>query len=451
MRLRRDPLSDPSRHGRRPTWREYQDRLRPRRRTPRGRRWFGIAGGLVLAAAALYGIVGAIATPPASAPATETADRRPAGADPETALLSKTDVQDLLFGVPASRLVQEHFQVRFGERLLDVTTTIDPDLQAALTDALDTRHARYIAVVVLNAANGRILAMVGFDRTDPDANPCLDKHFPAASIFKIVTAAAAVEKLGMTAGTPLTYNGARHTLYKSQIKDTRNRWTRKTTLQESFALSVNPVFGKLGALYLKHDDILRFGEAFGFNQSIRLEVPVEPSLLEVDAEPYHWAEVASGFNRQTMISPLHGALLAASLVNAGTMMEPSVVRSVRDAQGRVLYESTSAPMHRPVSPETTEVLRRLMAATVARGTARKPFRGYQKDKVLARLDIGGKTGSIDNQTHDARLDWFVGYAGDGQDKIALGAIVAHEDYIGKRAATYARNAISAYFQTRSGS
>ncbi len=436
------------RENRRPTWREYQARLGShRRRHPR--RYVVLGGvlgvGLLAALMGFYGFVGAIGT--SSTTAKNDSDQSAMGPAPSP-LLDKTDVQDLLAAEPVSQLTRDRFPVRFGDRRLIVETTIDSGLQQQLTTGFDKRHSRYIAIVVMDAANGDILALAGFDRTGSDLNPCIDKRFPAASIFKIVTAAAAVETHGMTAGTPLVYNGAKHTLYKSQLKDSRNRYTRQTTLKDSFAQSVNPVFGKLGVITLGQENLKRFGEAFGFNRQIRFEKPISPSELTVEDDPYSWAEIASGFNQSTQISPLHGALMAASLVNDGAMMEPTIVRRIVDESGSILYQNQALEMNRPVSDKTSAVIRRLMAETVRKGTARKSFNGYRKDKILSRLNIGGKTGSIDNRTHDVRLDWFVGYAEYSGDKIALAAVVAHEDYIGKRAAAYAKTAMSAYFQSK---
>jgi len=96
---------------------------------------------------------------------------------------------------------------------------------------------------------------------------------------------------------------------------------------------------------------------------------------------------------------------------------------------------------------TTLILQNMMVTTVTAGTLRKAFKGHRRDKVLSKLYIGGKTGSIDNQSHDARFDWFVGFAREkkGSAKIVLSVFVAHEKYIGHRASYYARQAIKAYF------
>ena len=61
-------------------------------------------------------------------------------------------------------------------------------------------------------------------KNNPTKNPCLSNEFPAASIFKIVTAAAAIEKCGFNSETVLTYNGDKYTLYRSQLKERKNRY-----------------------------------------------------------------------------------------------------------------------------------------------------------------------------------------------------------------------------------
>jgi beta-lactamase class D len=89
----------------------------------------------------------------------------------------------------------------------------------------------------------------------------------------------------------------------------------------------------------------------------------------------------------------------------------------------------------------------MMQATVRYGTARKTFRGYRKDRILSQLNIGGKTGSIFNRKHDLRFDWFVGFAEEiqGEKKLAVSIVVAHEEYIGIRAGQYARMVIRKHF------
>jgi len=437
-------------NGRRPSWRDYQVQLK---RRGRGRiNWYLLLKCTGFIAAAFLVTFWAIHHEPDKTPA-PSATPRPAQAAVDMAtgpLLSKADVQDLLADRPLTDLLGKRFFIHWGEQKLAVDPSIDTTLQHYLHDRLYERTSRYIAIVVMDAASGRILAMVGFDKNDPNGNPCLSPRFPAASIFKIVTAGAAMEQCNLSSGSAQAYNGAKHTLYKSQLKNINNRYTHQTTLAASFAESVNPVFGKLGSHCLGREALEQYATAFGFNQAIPFELTVSPSRAPVTSDPYQWAEVASGFNRETVVSPLHGALLAAVVPNEGILLEPTIIDRITGPKGQILYRSSQTQENRAVTPQTAREMGRLMRETVRRGTARKIFRSAKKDHVLSQLVIGGKTGSIDNAKHDVRYDWFVGFARDpkSHEAIAVSVVVAHEKYIGRRAGEYARMAIHEYFRSR---
>jgi penicillin-binding protein A len=474
-----------------PSWKVYQDQLqrktRLRRLLRRTRRLWAL---LPLLLVVIYGLTAGLsgsdssplpppaplsvapppsAPPPAAAPAPEPAPAPTPAAKPQSPppvaavppapaaqpavsgsspVLTKADLQVLLDPGRFINLTEAAFPFEMDGRRFTVETSLNPQLQSQLLKRMDRRHCRYIAVVAMEPATGRLLAMAGFDKDNPaSANPCIETRFPAASIFKIVTAAAAVEKLGFRPGSSLSFNGGKHTLYKSQLKDQQNRYTRYITLRDAFAQSVNPVFGKLGARTLGKDALRQYAEAFGFNRPIDFEIPLAPSTVSFSEEPYQWAEIASGFNRQTIISPLHGALLAATLLNGGQMVAPTVVDRISDASGRTLYHRQHQPLSRAISPAASKIVNTLMEATVHGGTSRKVFQGHQRHRVLSQLNIGGKTGSISNRSNELRFDWFVGFAEEknGAEKIAISVVVAHEEYIGTRAGQYARLVIERFF------
>lgn len=448
MKLQR-PQKPPDTNGQRPGWRDYQVQLK-RQGQPRFNRRL-LLGGIAVVIVFLA-VLWHLSLDPDSAPVPAAAPNPASAAvDPKAgALLSKADVQDLLADRPVGDLLEKKIFLRWGDRELAVESSIDTSLQDYLTKRLYERTSRYIAIVVMEGRSGRILALVGYDKQDPNGNPCLSSRFPAASIFKIVTAGAAVEHCHLSSSSSLSYNGAKHTLYKSQLKDITNRYTRQTTLAASFAQSVNPVFGKLGRNCLKQEALTQYAESFGFNHPISFELPVPPSQAPVTSDPYQWAEVASGFNLDTVISPLHGAMLAAVALNEGLLMEPTIVDRITGPDGRVLYRSGPKQEKRAVAAPTAREIQHLMQETVRRGTARKTFRSRRKDRVLSQLEIGGKTGSIDTADHSARYDWFVGFARHPRhdETIAVSVVVAHEKYIGRRAGEYARLAMQEYFRPR---
>jgi cell division protein FtsI/penicillin-binding protein 2 len=362
--------------------------------------------------------------------------------------IDRLEVQKLLADKRLVNLEETSFDAIFHGLPVRVDTSLDVSLQQYLQKKLKRSTSRYIGIVIMDATSGDIVSMVGYDKTDPRSNPCIDNRFPAASIFKIITAAAAVEACGFNPDSTFTFNGRKHTLYKSQLKDRRNRYTHKITLRDSFAQSINPVFGKIGARSLGKLNLEKYAEAFGFNRNIDFEIPVTPSRVTLSDEPYRLAEIASGFNRETTISPLHGVLLAAAVLNQGKLIAPTIIEKVTDEHGHVIYRSDLTTINQAVTPKATEILSDLMQATVRSGTSRKAFKGYRRDRILSKLIIGGKTGSISSKTHDARYDWFVGFAEEKQGfvKLAISVVVAHEKYIGTRAGQYARMGIRHYFK-----
>jgi penicillin-binding protein A len=362
--------------------------------------------------------------------------------------IDKQEVQGLLAGANFLNLADSRVELRHGNACLTLQATLDTDLQQSLIQRLDRKNSRYIGIVAMEPTDGRVLAMAGYDRANPGGNPCLDNRFPAASIFKIITAAAAVEAGDLEPGAMLRFSGDKYTLYKSQINSKPLRNANQLSLKDSFAQSVNPVFGRLGANLLGKDVIEAYAQAFGFNREIEFELPLRPSRIELADGAFQLAEVASGYNRTTRISPLHGAAMAAAIVNQGRWVEPTIVDWISNDAGQTIYQGRAVYRDRAIDRDTARILRQLMQATVQSGTAHREFQKHHGDKVLSRLEIGGKTGSMGDGTGETRYDWFVGYAREPQrnKQMVVAVVVAHEGYIGTRAAAYAITAMKEHFQ-----
>jgi cell division protein FtsI/penicillin-binding protein 2 len=428
------------------SWRQYQNHLKEKAaKRQRLKLWLSYA---VICCGVVVGLTALFYRE--ESPATPIAEKHPVHAQELKVAVSpieKKDVGQLIDGHSLLNLQQGSFKISANGQSLQVDTSLDETLQTMLLEKLDRVNSRYIGIVAMNPDTGRVLAMTGYDKTGSNTNPCIENSFPAASIFKIVTAAAAAQELGYSGDTELTFSGAKHTLYKSQLKQVTPRWATRITFGNSFAESVNPVFGRIGALQLGKQRLEQYGSAFGFNQSFGFELALLPSRLSIHDDPYHLAEIASGFNNDTTLSPIHAAIIVSAILNEGRLVEPTIIDQVIDSQGNLIYRNRIASLNQALDPSAAMVVRRLMETTVKSGTARKPFRGSARDKVLCRLSIGGKTGSIFNKTRECRFDWFVGYAveKEGPEKMVLAAVVAHEEFIGRRAGEYARLAFKTYF------
>ena len=156
------------------------------------------------------------------------------------------------------------------------------------------------------------------------------------------------------------------------------------TLKEAFAKSVNTVFAKIGIYLLDPAQMKSYASKFFFDIKIPADIPIETGEFSMPPETDTWAvaEAASGYNRFSLMSPLQGALMAASVINDGKVMEPYLVNSLKDANGATVYEVEPKLFSSTMSPEASRELRSLMEETVTLGTSRQSFRTLLKKSRL---------------------------------------------------------------------
>jgi peptidoglycan glycosyltransferase len=336
------------------------------------------------------------------------------------------------------RTVSPHFFASadtFSEngRTLVFHYSIDTLVQQTARKLLRRYHPRYGAVAALDPGTGRVLALVSYVN---DGEPSLGPHlycrsrFPAASLFKIVTSAGCVELGRLNCNSMLRQTGRNHTLYKYQLEKDLERY-RKISLVKAFAYSINPVFGRLGIYVLGKEGLDRMVRTFGFGDTIPFDLDLDPARAVVGDSAFALAELASGFNSQTRISPLFAALMVSAVAEDGVMPRPSVVDSVTDsAEGRRIYQVNPAPWRRAIQVRTARELKTMFSDVVRYGTARKSFRYVKRTAIFDSMEYGGKTGNIDDDDI-GRVDWFAGFARhphDERKRIAVGVVTSHGPY-----------------------
>jgi peptidoglycan glycosyltransferase len=316
-----------------------------------------------------------------------------------------------------------------GKLHANVRYTLEEAAQSKMEALLHQYQPDYGAFVAIDAKTGRIISLVSYSREHQQIeNLALRATFPAASIFKIVTASAALDLAKADPETIVPFNGANHTLYKRNVADTReNRWTRRMTMREAFARSVNVFFGKLGLFYVGPQNLKQYAERYNFNHPIRADIPVETGYAKFSPDdPWSVVTAASGFTRDNTMSPLQGALIASAVANDGVMMEPYVIESLTDDHGQALYKAEAKQASVVVEPAAAEKLRELFHETVRSGTSRKSFRQITRRSSYDDVEFGGKTGSLTGLNPVGKCDWFVGYARFGDQRIAVGALTVNE-------------------------
>ncbi|MDD5309709.1 MAG: penicillin-binding transpeptidase domain-containing protein [Deltaproteobacteria bacterium] len=337
----------------------------------------------------------------------------------------------------------------YGETLADgrrVFFTLIPDLQRFADDLLADNEVPTGAAVVLDAVTGRVLAMAQHrERPVAHGTPdvALDPSPPVASVFKIVTAAALLER-GLTVNEEACYHGGSHRLYASNLADAPGD-TLCASMAAALGHSINAVFAKLSDRHLTRGAIQAYAEAFGFNRDIPFDVPVPRSKAEIPDDRLERARAAAGFWHSSM-SPLHAAMIAQAVANGGAMQRPFIVDRVEDARGKVLHKGAPRLMGRSIREGTSRNLLGAMVETVESGTARKAFRDGRGRPYLPGVSVSGKTGTLNGSDPFRAYSWFVAAAPAQKPEVAVAVLVVNDSAWRIKAAGAAAQILKRYFE-----
>ncbi len=334
-----------------------------------------------------------------------------------------------------------------------VNYTLDQNLQIKAKKLLESYKPDYGALFMMDAITGRVLAMTSFERdAEKPGNWAKRARAPAASVFKIITATAAIDRKGVTAFRTIRFNGGNYTLYKKNVlSEKNNRWTRSVTLKDAFAKSLNTAFGRLSLEELTPKDMEEYAGRFFFNQKIPADFDVEKSTARIPAEKgFEFTEVASGYNKFNLMSPVHGAMIAASVINGGKMIIPYVVDELKTPLGQSIYQGKPLDNGFVMTSESANTVRTLMEETIHSGTSRKTFRNLVNHKNFKEIEMGGKTGHFTGDDPKGRVDWFVGYASDENHKIAIAALTINKKFWTVKSSYLGQTLFRSYFNKLNG-
>ena len=368
---------------------------------------------------------------PAPAERAEPAELPLPVAEPAPAVPSRTKTPPLASVrplAPAEDLISrarrdgQHYVVSGPEG--ESALTLVPSIQESLGRTLAEYQTPWAAVVVLEPSTGRVLAMVEHSEAAPGLRGLPVKAvFPAASVFKLVTASALLDE-GVTPEDESCYHGGKRRVSESLLADS-SRDRECVSLSEALGRSANVVFAKLTHRYLDAGKLRAAAELFRFNRPIPFAIPTEPSLAAVPDEPLELARTGAGFG-DVFLSPLHGALIASVAANGGLWRAPILFE--RD------LEAAPDP-ERVLSEERAAALTAMMQETVTHGTARRFFRLRELRGAV------GKTGSLADRNPFRDYSWFVGFAPKDAPRVAVAAVVVNEPRWRIRAPWLAREAM----------
>jgi len=323
--------------------------------------------------------------------------------------------------------------------------TLDPRLQDAAEDVFRTFQIPYGAAVVMSVPDGRILALVGRSAVSPDLGAeqlALQAWAPAASIFKIVSATALVSEGGLNGQSRVCYHGGVSSVLADNLIDNPRMDRSCGTLAYGVGKSQNAILARMATDHLTPEKLDRVARSFGFGQTIPFEVPIESSQIDVPvADKLEFARAAAGFWHSTL-SPLHAALLAATVANLGEMPAPRLIERATGPDGQPL-EMRLAPGHRVMTAAVAREVGFMMEQTTRIGTARATFND-RKGRPLLPVSVAGKTGTLSAETDKGYLgySWFIGYAPADHPEIAFAVALGNHaswrikaTYVGRRLVT----------------
>jgi peptidoglycan glycosyltransferase len=249
-----------------------------------------------------------------------------------------------------------------------VTLTLNEELQAQIFDLFRRFDPPYGAFAAMEPDTGRVVALVGYRRGgESDPWLALKAIYPAASLIKVVTASAAIERGNVSPEDEISYRGGIYGISRRGIHAGDGRGARKMTLEEAIARSANAVFGKVAVNNVGGPVLGEYLAKFGFGQPIPFDLPLEPSHAEVPREEYELARTGAGFG-EVYVSPLHMAMIMSSLASAGAMPRPILVDRVETRDGQPLFEAVPSKWRDTVLPETANAVVQMMIKTVEMGT-----------------------------------------------------------------------------------
>lgn len=346
--------------------------------------------------------------------------------------------------------VEKYFQAENG---LNLVLTIDEVIQHYVEKALDTvqvnTQSDRVMAIVMDPKTGDILAMGVTPDYDPNnprvpttsggaayvdslsdkdkldywnkmwRNPLVSDDYEPGSTFKLLTTAIALEE-GVTFLDDKFVCTGSIVVAGQKLKCWRSYNPHGAeNLVQAVGNSCNPVFVQLAQRvgYEKYFDYL---ELFGLRDKTGIDFPGEGYAIlqpEETAGPVGLATMSYG--QGIAVTPIQLITAVSALGNEGKLMQPRIVKELRDDDGNVIQKFDTKVVRQVVSKKTAEEMCLIMEAVVGEGgggTAKIP--GYR---------IGGKTGTANKAQgggySEQTFSSFIGMAPMDDPQIAIIMIV----------------------------
>lgn len=334
-----------------------------------------------------------------------------------------------------------------------VYTTLDVDIQQAADKAMGVYDG---AIIATNPKTGEVLAMVSKPCFNPNEiaaiwedlivddessvllNRVTSGLYPPGSTFKIVTALEYIhENLDSYMDYHFTCNGSIK-IDGSKIQCYHGANHGYVDFKKSFAKSCNSSFANMSTKidwnkFEKTLDKLYFGKKLPF--AMQTEISNAKASEDMLIDEKMQTVIGQG---ETLVTPLHMNMITSAIANKGKLVEPYLMKSVKNNYGAEIKEFSSPGTVQFMTEEEAAVLAELMEEVVETGTATK-----LKDKGYT---AAGKTGSAEYNSNKDSHAWFTGFAPVDDPQICVTVIIETAGSGGGYAVPMARRVFDAYFE-----
>lgn len=381
-----------------------------------------------------------------------------------------------------SNLFQEDIERRASIPGADVILSIDIDLQIAAEEALGDKYG---AIVAMDPRTGEVLALVSHPTFDPrdfikgvdakewnelvkdPSSPLVNRAtqgvYPPGSIFKIVTAAAALKEGVIDTTTPFYCPGF-YKFGKKTFRCWRKGGHGRMDLHQAIVGSCDVYFYNV-AQRLGIDRLARYIKGFGFGVPTGIDLaekagtaPSREWKSKTFKKPWYDGEtIVTGIGQgYVTATPLQIAVMTAAVANGGMLLKPQIVKEVISSQGKTLFEYNPQENGRlPVEKRIMDIIRDALV-----GVVNEP-NGTGKASKLDRMVVAGKTGTSQVvaqgpqggkylRTDQKDHAWFTSYAPAENPEIVVTVFVEHGGMGGEAAAPIAKQILEAYLKLKDG-
>ncbi|MCK4373812.1 MAG: hypothetical protein KAX19_00745, partial [Candidatus Brocadiae bacterium] len=339
----------------------------------------------------------------------------------------------LVFGVLK---VEKESVATAPESGLDIYLTLREDFQSAANAALERAAQDEAldfsrgALVILDARDGSVLAAAtypsydlstfGHDFEELRADPRkpflfrpLQAALPTGSVYKTITAIAALEEGAITPGT--SFDCQRRKVFRAGRASRVFHCTglhRTLSLVPAIEKSCNIYFYNAG-LAAGGEALARWGGLFGLGRPTGADLPELAGQVPTPRHTYGVLNLCIG-QGDLLCTPLQVANMMAAVANGGRLYRPHFFDHARNAAGDVVERCRPEFVEVPVKQSTLDTLRQGLRLVVASGTAR--------NASLDGFRAAGKTGTAELGPGNPNHAWFAGYAPYDAPKIAFAVV-----------------------------